>query len=119
VQLYCPTYVSPFWPQRIEDQLGEVRLREDSLQILQLLQELCTELETLETLNYGQDFTGLIKEDKINTKFVREVLLETNAQFRGISSPDKIIVRVYSGAPASSAREFLEGLGWVVLLGDG
>jgi hypothetical protein len=104
--------------ERIESQSGEIRIREDSLQSLQLLQKECTNVKTLETHIYGPNSSGLINEDQINTKFVREVLLEIDAQFRGIASLNKIIVRVYSGSPAPSVREFLQGLGWVVLLGD-
>lgn len=104
--------------ERIEGQSGEIRLKADSLQRLQLLQEECTKLKTLETLMYGKNSSGLIKEDQNNAKFIQEVLLEINAQFKGIASLEKIIVRVYSGSPAPSVKEFLQGLGWVVLIGD-
>jgi hypothetical protein len=98
-----------------EDQPGKIRLREDSLQSLQLLQTQCTRLRTLETLVSGKNYTNLIKADN---QFAREALSEVNAQFRGIASLNKIIVRIYSGTPSPSTREFMQGLGWVVLLSN-
>lgn len=57
-------------------------------------------------------------EDKDNTDIVREVLSETNAQLRRIAPLNKIIVRSYSGLSDPSVIEFLQGLGWIVLIGD-
>lgn len=71
------------------------------------------QIKELETLIYGKSSSDLVKEDQNNTKFDRGVLLEINAQSRGIASLDKIIVRIYSESPAPSVREFLQGLGWV------
>lgn len=104
--------------ERIEGQPGEIKLREDSLQSLQLLQKECTKLKTLETLIYSQNSSDLVKEDLNNTGFVRDVLLEINAQFRGIASLNKVIVRVYNGSPSPSVKEFLQELGWAVLIRD-
>ena len=100
--------------ERIEGQSGEIRIREDSLQSLQLLQNECIRLKTLETLIYDQNYSALIEEEQNRNEFVREVLLEIDAQFRGIASLNEIIVRVSSGSLAPSVREFLQGLGWVV-----
>lgn len=108
----CINFPATEW---IEGQSGKIRIREDSLQSLQLLQKGCTGLKTLETLIYGQNASGLIKEDQNNAMFVREVLMEIGAQFRAIASLNKIIVRVCNGSPAPSITEFIEGLGWVVI----
>lgn len=42
-----------------------------------------------------------------------------DAQFRAIASLNKIIVRLCSGHPAPPVRDFLQGLGWIVLVGGG
>ncbi|KAF7591583.1 hypothetical protein BBP40_001331 [Aspergillus hancockii] len=104
--------------ERIDGQSGDLKLRDDSLQSLELLQRECTNLKTLETLIYGQNSGGLMKEDQISFTFLREIFLKIDAQFKEIASLEKIIVRIYSGTPTASVREFLQGLGWVVLLGD-
>lgn len=104
--------------ERIDGQSGEIRLTEDSLQDLRLLQNECTKLTTLDVLVYSQSSSYLITEDQDNPEFARDVLLKINAEFRCIPSLARIILRVYSGSPASSMKAFLNGLGWVVLIGD-
>lgn len=99
----------------------EIRLREASVHNLQLLQKHCTGLRTLETLLYGGQHShssALVQEDQLmKNKFIREVLWDINVRFRAIASLNRIIVRVYSGSPAPSVREFLQELDWVVLVG--
>lgn len=99
----------------------EIRFREESMHILHLLQKHCAGLRILEMLLYGSQHShssALLQEDQLaNNKFVREVLWDINARFRAIASLNRIIIRVYSGSPAPSVREFLQGLGWVVLVG--
>ncbi|KAE8350086.1 hypothetical protein BDV28DRAFT_163201 [Aspergillus coremiiformis] len=105
--------------ERTESQLGRIKLREDSVQSLQLLQKECTRLKTLEVLLYSQDSRDLIQTDQeINIKLVQEILSEIHLQFQDIASLTKIIVRVCNGSPASSVKEFMQGLGWIVLVGD-
>lgn len=106
----------PATEQTEEVQSGEIRLTEGSLKNLRLLQKECTKLNTLETLVYTESSSGLMKQDQINTNCVRGALLEINAQFRHIPSLSKIIVRFRSESPASSTREFLQDLGWIVLI---
>jgi hypothetical protein len=107
-----------FATERTDDQSGRIKLRADSLQTLQLLRNECTGLKTLEALVYDQSSSYLVTEGEENTESVRDVLLKIDAELRGIASLRKIIVRVYNGSPTSSIRDFLEGLGWVVLIGD-
>ncbi|KAK2756387.1 hypothetical protein FQN54_005279 [Arachnomyces sp. PD_36] len=99
--------------EKVEGQEGKIRLREDALQWLQLLQRECPNLKTLETLVYSNDSSELI-EERDSTQLVRDVLLGIDGQFRAIASLDRIIVRVTSGTPSPSVKEFLQGLGWAV-----
>lgn len=105
---------------RADSEDHEIRLRVASVHNLQLLQERCTGLRTLETLLYGGQHShssALVQEDQLmENKFVREVLWDINARFRAISSLNRIIVKVYSGSLAPVVREFLQGLGWVALV---
>lgn len=103
--------------ERVDGQSGEIRLREDTLQRLQLLQNECTGLKTLEALIYGKSSSYLITEDQDNIKLVRDVLVEIDTEFRRIASLNTIIVRFCSGSPAAWVKDFLEGLGWIVLIG--
>ncbi|PYH75187.1 hypothetical protein BO85DRAFT_480976 [Aspergillus piperis CBS 112811] len=103
--------------ESIDDISGDIRLREDGLQSLRLLQDKCTNLKILETLVYGQ-VSRLITEKEISNHSFRSVLLSINTQFRAIASLNKIIVKFCSGSPASSTTEFMKQLGWIVLLGN-
>jgi hypothetical protein len=103
--------------ERVDDQQGEIRLREDTLQNLQLLRNECTGLRTLEALIYGKGCRYLITEDQDNPHFAHDVLVKIDSEFRKIASLNTIIVRFCSGSPAPSIRNFLEILGWVVLVG--
>ncbi|KAJ5804777.1 uncharacterized protein N7518_001080 [Penicillium psychrosexuale] len=102
--------------KRVEGQSGEVRLREDSLQSFQLLQKEFTHLKTLETIAYSRNSRSLLQGNLDDTKPAQEVFLEIDAQLKGIVSLKKFTIRVYSGSPDTWAREFLQKLGWVVLI---
>lgn len=94
---------------------GEIKIREDSLRRLKLLQKECTNLTTLETLVFSESSKFLIEQ---NVNSVREIFWEINTQFRCISLLERIIVRIYTGSLPTSVKEFLQGLGWAVLGGD-
>ncbi|OGM42525.1 hypothetical protein ABOM_007919 [Aspergillus bombycis] len=101
--------------ERVDGQLGEIKIREDYLQTLRLLQEQCTNLKTLETLVYGPNY-GLVTDTEINIRFLQDALKDINTQFRAIESLDRIIVRVCNGSLAPPTTEFMQQLGWIVLL---
>ncbi|KAJ5249840.1 hypothetical protein N7489_000250 [Penicillium chrysogenum] len=79
--------------ERMDGQSGEIRLKEESLQDLQLLQNECTKLNTLKVLVYNQSPSYLITEDQDNTEFACDALLKINAEFRCIPSLARIILR--------------------------
>lgn len=103
--------------ERVDDQQGAIRLRENTLQNLQLLRNECTGLRTLEALVYSKGCHYLITEDQDNPHFAHDVLVKINSEFRKIASLNIIIVRFCSGSPGPSIKNFLESLGWVVLVG--
>ncbi|OOQ91418.1 hypothetical protein PEBR_00585 [Penicillium brasilianum] len=103
--------------ERIDGLSGKIRLREDTLQNLQLLRNECTGLKALETLVYGKSSRYLTEDDSNNTQFARDILGRIDAELRSIIALNTIIVRFCSGPPASSVRNIFEGLGWTVLIG--
>lgn len=103
--------------ERGDGQAGEIRIREDGLQTLRLLQEQCTNLKTLETLIYGPN-NSLITDQETNSRFLRDALQDIDTQFRAIGTLNRIIVRVCSGSPAPPTIGFMQQLGWIVLLGN-
>ncbi len=98
---------------------GEFTLREDDLQSMQLLQEKCTSLKTLEMRLYGQNAADLYKasQDTASAQLVREALIQIDARREAISSLDDFIIRVYGEPLAPELEESKRWLGWAVLPG--
>ncbi|KAL4936889.1 hypothetical protein BDV06DRAFT_83698 [Aspergillus oleicola] len=103
--------------QRIEERPDEISLAEAGLQSLERLRKKCSSLRTLEILVYGMNSSDLFRNDLEYSPSFREVLKEVNTQLRGIDGLNKIIVKISSGSPSLSVREFLLGLGWAVISG--
>jgi hypothetical protein len=104
--------------EKNEDQPGEIKIREDGLHSLALLQENHTNLTTLETHIHSNNSSFLTETDEDNSQFVREALLRIDVQLKAISSLKKIIVRVYIKSLTPSVVDLMQGFGWVVLFGD-
>jgi len=92
----------------------KVILREDSLHTMKLLQDKCPSLTTLETQVHSQNSSGLINHDHL--PFVREALLQIDAQLKAICSLERVIVRFYDGTPIPDVRELMQGFGWVITI---
>jgi hypothetical protein len=103
--------------ESIDGQPGKVKLRDDSLQSLKLLRDKCTNLLTLETLVHYKNDSVFRKTDSV----LQEALLAIDAQLKTIPSLERIIVRVVvrDGVPTTSAKDVMQGLGWMVLSDDG
>lgn len=104
--------------EHMEDQPGEIQIREDSIQSLKLLRERCTNLTTLETFIHSKNSSFLIEADEDNSQFVRKALQQIDAQLKTVSSLKKIIIRVYVPNLTPSVIGLMEGFGWVVLFGE-
>ncbi|KAH7175805.1 hypothetical protein EDB81DRAFT_896492 [Dactylonectria macrodidyma] len=87
-----------------DGQPREVKIREDDLQSLRLLQANCTSLTTLETFVHRQNSKLLTEANKDISQLVREGLPRIDSQLRAIPSLKKIIVRVYVGTFHSAFR---------------
>ena len=89
---------------------SEYQIQDDDLRSLQLLQDRCTRLKTLETIVQTHNSDGL-------SKATPETLSLINAQFKAISSLDKVVVKVYTKPPKADVMELIRELGWVLLRG--
>lgn len=103
--------------ERMNDQAERVELRTDGLQSVRLFQEKCTDLTTLETIVHFKNSSFFREPDD----FLREALLLIDARLRAIPSLRKIIVRFFdfNGIPTSSAKQFMQELGWTVVSRSG
>jgi hypothetical protein len=99
--------------EEVDGQTGEFKLRDNSLQSLELLRERCTNLSTLETLVHNKS-NSVFRE---TCDSLQRALLSIDAQFKTISSLEKIIVRVVArdGVPTSLAKDIMQGFGWVLV----
>ncbi|KAF2678071.1 hypothetical protein K458DRAFT_409242 [Lentithecium fluviatile CBS 122367] len=103
--------------ENIEGQPGQVKLREDSLQSLKLLQDQCAKLSTLEMIVHSKNSSVFRETDD----FLQGALLSIDAQFKAIPSLKRIVVRatVHDGVPSASAKDFMRGLGWILISDSG
>ena len=105
--------------ESIEAQPGKVKLRDDSLQTLKLLQEKSTNLTILETFIYGKNSMDLTETDQDNSQFIQDGLAQINTQLQAIPSLNRVIVRILGEPPTLSVIASMQGLGWVVLRSHG
>ena len=104
--------------ERVDGQLDKIKIREDGWQTLRLLQEHCTNLQTLETVVYGPNCV-LVTDNEINVRFLHDTLQDIDTQFRAIGSLGRIIVKIFCRSPAPKTTEFMKQLGWIVLPRNG
>ncbi|ORX98185.1 hypothetical protein BCR34DRAFT_577444 [Clohesyomyces aquaticus] len=102
--------------QNIEQQLGTVKLRDDSLRSLVLLRDKCTNLSTLDLLVHYKNSSFFRNSDG----FLREALSLINSHFKSITALKKIVVRCsdHKRVPNSPAKQCMEELGWEIVIGD-
>jgi hypothetical protein len=102
--------------ESIDGQPGKVKLRDDGPQSLKLLQNKCTNLSTLETTVHHKNSSVFRETDD----FLQEALLSIDGHFKAIPSLEKITVEfTVFRILTSSAKDFMQGLGWVVISRDG
>jgi hypothetical protein len=91
----------------------KIRINNDSLRNLQLLQRMCTRLATLELTIHSKN-AGLIIDRADD--LVQEALLVIKKQLGLISSLRKVVVRVMygKGTLSAAALESMQRLGWEV-----
>lgn len=112
------SYLCVSFPTVVEkgDHPGGMELSNESLQILSLLRDNCSNLTTLETVIHYRNARFFEQTDG----FLQNALMQIDRDFRTIISLNRFVVRVdHQGAvPTSSAKHMMQSLGWVVT-GDG
>jgi hypothetical protein len=101
--------------ESVDDQPGRIRLRDDSLQSLKLLQDRRTSLSTLETLVHFKNSSFFTRTDE----FLQEALSQIDAQLKAIPSLKRIIIRVEVNdrVLTSSAKDLIQKFRWLILSG--
>lgn len=102
----------------IEGQPPELDFREDDLQSLNLIQENCTNLRTLEMHIHNYNSSSISKMDQDSSEPYRGALSRLDVQLKAIPPLAKVILRVGGGTPSPSVIAFMQGLGWTVLPGN-
>lgn len=92
-----------------------LKIKDDSLKRLKLLQEFCDNLKTLEISFSVKHVRELDQVTGESQQRANEALSQINSQLRAISSLNTIIVRVTGPKPALSAMDCMRTLGWTIL----
>lgn len=93
-------------------------LQQDGMRSLKLLQDKCANLRTLElSVHHGNAF-GLVEEAPGNSQSLNEAVSQVDTQLKAISSLERIVIRYYHDRPTPGVRQLMQGLGWIVLMGD-
>ncbi|KAJ3531104.1 hypothetical protein NM208_g9029 [Fusarium decemcellulare] len=102
--------------EKAPDQPEAIRIREDSLRNLGLVQGKCTNLKTLEMQVSRENSRFLIEAEGGHSQFVRDALMRIDGQLKAISPVvEKIIVRLFAKDLPSLAIDTMRGFGWVLL----
>ena len=104
--------------ERISEESQKPRLHKESLRSLALLQERCTGLTTLQAMIQSQNSSGLSKENQDDLPFIKDAFSQIDTQMRAIPSLRRISVRIYGVNLNPRVVELMQGLGWVIFVGD-
>lgn len=99
----------------LESAVEEVKLKDDSVERLKLLQRYCTNLTTVETSFSVKHIRNLDRVAGESQQLMKEALSRIDLELRGIPSLNTVIVRITGPKPASSTLECMETLGWTIL----
>jgi hypothetical protein len=121
--LTCIGPVNSAWISRLSmdfpaltSSTGGVKLKDDSLQRLKLLQNHCTHLTTLEfsfSVKHIKDLSLLTGD---SPQVQAEALSLIDSQLQTIPSLKTIIIRITGPEPVSSTVHCMQSLGWTTLL---
>lgn len=97
---------------------GSSAVKEEGFESLKILQEKCTNIQTLELYVYGENSRTLDQARDDSSPSAQEIVSEVDRHLKAISSLKKVIVRFYDGEPPRRVRDMMQELGWAVLQGD-
>jgi hypothetical protein len=93
-------------------------LTQDGMRTLKLLQDYCINLTTLEFYVHKHNAFGLIGEAPGDSQSRHEALSQVDVELKVVPSLNKIVIRYYHGRPTPEIMQSMQGLGWIVLIGD-
>lgn len=93
-------------------------VQKDGIRRLELLQEYCTSLKTLEFYVHNGNAFGLVEQSSSNLQPLHQALSEVDAYLKAFSSLKRIVIRYYHDRPTPVVVRLMRGLGWRVLMGD-
>ncbi|KAH9231051.1 hypothetical protein K456DRAFT_1800752, partial [Colletotrichum gloeosporioides 23] len=105
--------------ERAEGRPDVLGLTQDGVRTLKLLYDHCTNLTTLELYVHKNNAFGLTGEACRDSQSCYEVLVHIEAQLKLITSLNKVIIRYYHDKPTPYVMRLMQGLRWIVLMGDG
>ncbi|KAK4450250.1 hypothetical protein QBC34DRAFT_77919 [Podospora aff. communis PSN243] len=114
------THVCINFPAMIVDRQDQNAARKPDLLELELLQERCGSLRTLEAFVYGQNSKGLVAgrySPTLGSLSTPEALLQVDAKFKAIPSLPAVLIKPSNGPLAPEVVELMQGFGWVISVG--
>ncbi|KAF6799481.1 cytochrome P450 1A2 [Colletotrichum sojae] len=93
-------------------------LTQDGMRTLKLLRDHCINLTTLEFYVHKDNAFGLVGEPPSDSQSCREALSQVAAQLKAVPSLKKVAIRYYHDRPTPEVMQLMQGLGWMILMGD-
>ncbi|QPC80148.1 hypothetical protein HYE68_010900 [Fusarium pseudograminearum] len=115
---YLLSHMSLSFPalEAVQGQPEAVRLTQGGTHALELLQDYCVNLKILEFYVHKGNAFGLAGEAL--SESLHGALSQMDARLKALSSLKKIIIRYHHGRPTTEVTQLMQGLGWIVLIGD-
>ncbi|KAK1671748.1 hypothetical protein BDP55DRAFT_635607 [Colletotrichum godetiae] len=104
--------------EAVEGRSEMLGLTQNGTRTLKLLQDYCVNLKTLELYLFKFNAFGLVGEAPGDSQSRREALLQVNAQLKAVPSLKRLLVRCYHDRTTPEVIQLMQGLGWMVLVGD-
>ncbi|KAH9898829.1 hypothetical protein F4778DRAFT_743218 [Xylariomycetidae sp. FL2044] len=104
--------------EAVQGQPEALGLKQEGMHTLKLLQDYCINLNTLEFYVHKDNAFGLVGEASSHTQSLHGALAQIDAQLKVVSSLERIVIRYYYDSPTPEATQLMQGLGWIVLMGD-
>ncbi|KAH9242266.1 hypothetical protein K456DRAFT_733988 [Colletotrichum gloeosporioides 23] len=105
--------------KRAEGRPDVLGLTQDGVRTLKLLHDHYTSLMMLELYVHKNNTFSLTREASRNSQSYHKVLVHIEAQLKLITSLNKVIIRYYHDKPTPYVMQLMQGLRWIVLMGDG
>ncbi|CCT63594.1 uncharacterized protein FFUJ_05260 [Fusarium fujikuroi IMI 58289] len=102
--------------QTVQGQPEALGLAEEGMRTLKLPQDYCVNLKTLELYVHKGNAFGLAGETP--SESLHKALSQVDAQLKAVPSLEEIIIRYFYDRPIPEALQLMQGLGWIVLMGD-